>query len=194
MSKKTKKLKAETLVAHLEPLSDISAIDIGVRKKQNVGTSYIVGRFVSATNKRLIMKPYEAAKDCGVYVELTGTDIETLEVRTIRTYTGFGFNVKGFSERERYDRLIIFMGGNVKIVGRFLKTLVKSMNDRKLRISTSSRLRPENMISTAISACAIIGESAKQNKRRVKKAVVVTKKKEFFFREKLSEVNDENGP
>lgn len=192
MGKKSKKRRAEALVEYLEPLSDISAIDIGVKRNHTVGTSYITGRFIKAENKRLLIKPYGVAENYGIYIDLEGGDIETLEVMTIRTYTAFGFNIEGFNKRARYDRLMFFEGGNVSIVGRFLKMLVKSMGDRKLKISTSVELRPANTIATAISASTIIGGPTKRVRGKAK--TVVIKKKEFFFKEKLSEVSDENRP
>lgn len=185
--------KVEILVDYLKPLANIFAVDIGVRsvmnsKEKGIGISYMVGRLTSAANKRLLIKPYEPVTGRDTYVDLRKTDIEALEVRTIRRHTGFSSS--STVGLEEYDKLMMFRGDNIKIVGRFLRALAGLVDNGRLGTSTESR--PENTIRAAISACALIGGSPRWSKKGV--GSKAAKKKEFFFKEKLGEVSDEKKP
>lgn len=193
MGKRAKKRKAEILVEYLEPLSDISAIDIAVKKSDN--HNFTSGRLVSSSTKKLIVRPYLSDgvyNEHGIYIEPLKDGIELLEVRIVNEYTRAGF--KGFLE-ERYKRSICFRGEALKIVGRFLNVLLCSLEARHLRISTTpKRCKPISTVISVISAEALIGREernktfvASKTKRRV-----VKKEKEFFFKEQLEEVKDDN--
>ncbi len=191
-NKKAQTEKIAHLIEYLEPLSDIRSIDVDIKKKHIISIS---GRFVSATNKRLVVKPYSSG--IPIYVDLYRDNIDTLEVKTVRKfalYENSGENVSIFKEKEKYDKSIVFWGGKVGIIGRFLKKLAHSMEDRKLEISTTPVInKPENhTISTMM-----VGDTPRKKFQRDKSkssvghsARTVLKNKEFFFKEKLSEVND----
>lgn len=189
MSKRSKQQKAETLIEYLEPLSDITAIDIEVKKKDSA--SFICGRYQSSTNKKLVMIPYSSRKDCGIYVELFDDDLDYVEVKTVRSYSFMGRNQKEWELKERYDRTMHFEGNEMKILGRFLRMLSAELSTRLLPIDTNPKLcKPELFALSFINAAQLIGKGLKKKAIAGIKAVTRRRKKEFFFKEKISEANN----
>lgn len=189
MSKRSKQQKAETLIEYLEPLSDIVAIDINVKKRDS--DSFICGRYQSSTNKKLVIIPYSSRKDCGVYVELLDEDLEHVEVKTVRSYSFIGPGQQEWELKERYDRTMHFEGNEMKILGRFLRMLSAELSTRHLPIDTDPKLcKPESLALCFINAAQLIGKGLKKKAIAGIKAVTRRRKKEFFFKEKISEANN----
>ncbi len=187
MSKKIRQKRLKFLLEYMEPLSDIYALDIGVLQKSMTKNSYIIGRFTHATKKKLTIMPYSTSKCHNICVNLEDNEIYSLEIKTIRSQMRFisdsstcVLNEFEPTERLSYEKSIFFRGDDVRIVGRFLEALIRSISNRKLKVSTATPgHRPDNIcISSTISACTILGKA---------KGKVTRRKKEFFFKEKISE-------
>ena len=204
MSKKNKKRskqeKVKALIEYLEPLSDITAIDLDVRKTDSI--ALISGRYQSATNKRLVMIPYYSHKDCGVYIELSDPDLDYVAVKTVKQFSAISIVSQGGKDwitKEMYDKTIHFEDSEMKILGRFLRVLSTEFSDRNLKISVDPRSlgersasRPETFISAFINAASIIGNRLRKSTKEGVRRITGRKKKEFFFKEKLGEVDNAN--